>query len=378
MITNRAELKVDGQIYGGWTSLRIERGMEQISGTFSLGITERWAGQAEKRPIRAGQACQVLIDGDPVITGYVDDVNPSYDKDQHGITVSGRDKTADLVDCSAIHKGGQWKGVKLNKIAADLCAPFGIKVIVETGVDVGAAIPSLKIQEGEPVFQVLERAARMRALLLVSDGLGNLVITRTTRKPLTTALIEGENILSAQGNFSWKERYSRYVAKGQLAPEGDEFNPQHHTSPAGSADDKIISRYRPLIVIAEDQGSGVTMTQRAEWERNVRIGRGNKATITVQGWRHEAGLWLPNRLVPVRSPYLDVDAELLISAVAYSLDDSGTRCELQVCRPEAFELIAGVKGTRLQNAIRGANGAAQNIKKGSQSEKTSKKKDWSF
>lgn len=375
MISNRAELKVGGQIYGGWTSLRIERGMEQIAGTFSLGITERWAGQAEKRPIRCGQSCQVLIDGNPVITGYVDEVNPSFDKEQHGITVIGRDKTGDLVDSSAIHKSGQWSKATLHKIAIDLCAPFGIKVIVENGVDVGAAIPSLKIQEGEPVFQVLERAARMRALLLVSDGLGNLVITRTTRKPLSTALIEGVNILSAQGNFSWKERFSRYVAKGQSAPEGDDFNPQHHTSPTGNADDKIISRYRPLIVIAEDQGNGATMKQRAEWERNVRVGRGNRATITVQGWRHEAGLWLPNRLVAVRSPYLDVDAEMLISAVAYSLDDSGTRCELQVCRPEAFELIAGVKGTRLENTICGLNGAAQNTKKDS---KSSKKKDWSI
>ncbi|MFA6971626.1 MAG: hypothetical protein WC208_09535 [Gallionella sp.] len=371
---NRAELKVSGVIYGGWTSLRIERGMEQIAGTFSLGITERWAGQSDKRPIKAGQPCQVLIDGIPVITGYVDDANPSYDANQHGITVSGRDKTCDLVDCAAIHKGGYWKGAKLDKIAADLCAPFGIKVIVDT--DVGNAIPSFKLNEGESVFEALERAARLRALLLVSDGLGNLVITRTARIRIPTALIEGGNILSASGTFSWKERYSHYIVKGQAAPDGDEFNQTTHTSPNGNADDPVINRYRPQIVIAEDQGNGVTLKQRAEWERSVRVGRGNRATIKVQGWKHDAGIWLPNRLVPVRSPYLDVDADLLISSVAYTLDESGTCSELQVCRAEAFEMISGVKGTRLKNAIRGANGAEQNVKKGSQGGK--KKQDWSI
>lgn len=370
-MTPRAELKVGGAIYGGWKSIRIERGMEQIAGTFTLSTTERWAGQAERRPIKPGQACQVLIDGTPVITGYVDDVQPSYDKEQHGVTINGRDKTGDLVDCSAIYKSGMWAaGSKLNKIAEDLCKPFGIKVIDRVR---GGAIPQDISSAHATVFECLERAARMKAVLLMSDGLGNLVITRASTQRIATQLDEGENILSASGNFSWKDRHSKYIILAQAADRDDSFSPPSNTSPSGSAEDAVIkaSRYRPLIVQAEDQGNGVTLKQRAEWERNVRLGRGNRATITVHGWQHSAGLWEPNTLVPVRSPYLDVDADLLIASVAYTLDEGGTRCELAVCMPQAFDLISGIKGTSLDRKITGSNGAAQNIKKGK------KTKDWS-
>lgn len=344
---SRAELKVSGALYGGWKTIRIERGMEQISGTFSLGLTDRWAGQTERRPIKAGQACQVLIDGITVITGYVDDVEPSYDAQQHGITVGGRDKTGDLVDCSAIHKSGEWAaGTKLLTVAQDVCAPFGISVIDRVGV---GEIPQKLDIDHRTAFEVLETAARMKAVLLVADGLGNLVITRASNKRISTALVEGKNILSASGAFSWKDRHSKYTVKAQAAPEEDEHVPQNHTYPSGAATDAVIDRYRPLIVLAEDQGNGVTLKQRAEWERNVRIGRGNRATVTVQGWKHAGGLWEPNTLVHVRSPYLDVDADLLISTVTYLLDEQGTRCELQLCMPEAFNLVARQKSDKAKD-----------------------------
>lgn len=366
------ELKVGGMIYGGWLMLRIERGIEQMAGNFELSITEKWPGQAERRPIRNGKPCQVLIDGTPVITGYVDDRDPSYDKASHTLSIKGRDKTEDLVDCSAIYKGGQWaKGTKLSKIANDLCTPFGIKVISQT--DFGAIPQGVSIQDGETVFECLERAARMKAVLLMSDGLGNLLITRASNKRTETALIEGENILKASGSFSWKDRHSKYIVHAQAADHANNWEAETHTSPSGSATDEVIDRYRPLIVLAEDQGNGITLKQRAEWERNVRIGRGKRATITVAGWKHSAGLWEPNTLVPVTSPSLDVDADLLIAHVSYILDDeNGEVCELEVCMPQAFDLLSGIKSTALNNKITGSNGVASNVRKAGKN-----KQDWS-
>lgn len=133
---SKVELRVNGAFYGGWKTIRIERGIEQIAGTFELSVTDRWAEQSAVRQINPGQPCEVRIDEAVVITGYVDTVAPQYDKQQHTITVSGRDKTGDLVDCSAIHKSGQWSGRKLDQIAADLCQPFGITVFRNTDVGV--------------------------------------------------------------------------------------------------------------------------------------------------------------------------------------------------------------------------------------------------
>ncbi len=355
---NGLELKVGGSFYGGWKSVRVQRGIEQIAGAFSLGVTEKWVGTPTPRPIHPGEPCQVLMDGEPVITGYVDEVGPDYNGTSHGISVEGRDKTADLVDCSAIYKSGQWKGRSLAQIARDLCEPFGIRVIEEAPVP--ETFASFNIQEGETVFECLERAARMRGVLLVSDGLGNLVITRSGREKAAATLEEGVNILRARGTFSQRERFSRYIVKGHGREIDDTFG-EGVTGASGEARDDAITRYRPLIVLAED-GGHASFSRRAEWERNVRMGRGSRATVTVQGWRRSDGvLWTPNTRVNFTSPLIHADFEALIVSCTYTLDEGGTLTELELCRPEAFELLEGVKSSRLGNAIKGKNGAAQNV-----------------
>ena len=79
---------------------------------------------------------------------------------------------------------------------------------------------------------------------------------------------------------------------------------------------------------------------RAQWEANVRAARGIQIEVTVQGWAHAEGLWLPNRRVLVRIPWLGLDGEvLLLSGVRWMLDDNGTRARLTLTRQEAFSLL---------------------------------------
>ena len=355
------ELKVNGAIFGGWQKAEIRSSIEQISGTFSVTITDRWPGVDLPAPALQGYPVEILLDGQVVISGYIDDLEPEYDENSHTIHIEGRDKTEDLVDCSAIHASGQWNGRTLTQIATDVCAPFGIKVIAQ--VDVGAPFPTLNIQEGERAFETLDRAARMRAVLLTSDGLGNLIITRAGQTRAGVDLVEGVNIKHAKGKFSWKERFSHYIVKGQYR-NSDGGDPALASGPSGTADDTYIDRYRPIVILAEDQGHVATLGQRAAWEKHVRIGRSGRATITVQGWKNDVGLWTKNTIVRLRSPKLYADLDLLIVSVTYHLGESGTTAELEVCRPEAFDLLAGVQATRLnrQISIKSRQGAAMRVR----------------
>lgn len=362
-----AELKIEGIYYGGWKSLRVSRSIEQLAGTFELEITERWPGQPESTPIKPGQKCQLLLDGAPVITGYVDTVSPDYDSGQHTVRVSGRDKTGDLVDCSAIYKSGQWQNVKIDQLARDLLKGYDIKTLVEA--DVGSAFSSFNIQEGESIFECLERAARMKALLLTSNPEGDLVITRAGKQRIEHGLQEGKEIKAARADFSWKDRFSSYVIKGQGRLGGD--GESEHASPAGKVSDEIITRHRPLIVLAESHSQNSTLRDRAEWERNVRRGRSARGSITVQGWRHPGGdLWMPNLLVSVTSPWLWLDnAEMLIVGCTWTLDDrGGTLTELAIAKPEAFQLLEGVTQSRLFGKLKSKE----------QREKREKYDDWSM
>lgn len=156
-------LEINGVKYGGWTKISIRRGIGQVAGTFELSITERWPGQPIPAKIELGASCVVTVDGAPVITGYVDDVAPSYNAASHTVSVTGRDKTCDLVDCCP--PSTQLKGATLAAVARSLAAPFGIEVVDETGVGV---VPGFKTNPGDTVFETLEQLARAKGVLLLS------------------------------------------------------------------------------------------------------------------------------------------------------------------------------------------------------------------
>ena len=71
-------LRVNGHKYAGWKSARITRGIEAVSGSFELSVTDRWSSKREPWPIREEDECVLLLDGKPVITGYVDSRRPSF------------------------------------------------------------------------------------------------------------------------------------------------------------------------------------------------------------------------------------------------------------------------------------------------------------
>lgn len=353
------ELVTGGRSFEGWKAMRIARSMDAMCGGFELEVSEIWPGSSVSRHIQPGEACAVQLGGERVITGYVDEVEVDEDAQRHTVRVSGRDKTADLVDCSAIHKGGQWRGRTIAQIAADLCAPFGIQVTV--AADVGKALPSFALQEGETVFCALERLARIRALLLVADGQGNLVMTRAGTRRVTTALVRGQNVLAARGLLSMRDRFSTYIAKGQAAGT-DFFNGTAASQVTATASDALVPRYRPMVLLGESQDVAASLKQRVQWEANVRAARSTDIEVTVQGWEHAEGLWQPNTLARLIHPALRIDADLLITSVTFELSESGSLTQLAMTRADAYTVLP-IKAVSAAQAAQAANGAFWSLPK---------------
>lgn len=331
-------LIVNGHEYAGWKEVRVRRSLESMTPTFDMLVSDRWAGQSSSWAIRAGDACQVFLDGHLVATGNVDESLPFFDSSSHGIQIVGRGKTADLIDCSAISGSGEWHNRKLGQIAADICKPFGIVVVVAT--DQGAAFKKFALQEGETAFEALERLARQRGVFYQENAQGQLVISSAGTERIKTALVQGENIKAGSGTFSLRDRYSQYVCKGS-APGSAWATPEQNASPSGKADDGNVKRYRPLIILSETPGDSAKLKDRAIWEAAVRMGRSARPALTfAPGWQHQAGLWLPNILVACKVPYFQLDRDMLIASCTWSKDSNGSRTEIELVRPEAFELLA--------------------------------------
>lgn len=333
---NDVFLIINGTKYGGWKDVEITRSMETLSGRFRLGLTERWPGQTTARPIKLSDTCTVKIGNDTVITGYVDDIEQSYDATMHTLTITGRDKSGDLVDCSAKHTPGQWKNQPLEAIIQDLTQPFGINV--ETEVPTGERFKTFAIEQGETVHEVIERLCKLRGLLCIPDGSGNIVITRTDKAKTTVALISGENILKGSIRLSAKDQFSDISVKGQT--EGsDTVNPKVNTTPSAQSRDASVKRHRPLVLLAEGQADGATCQKRSDWETATRKAKGFEAQYTVTGWRqgHTGPLWGINQRVRVRDKIFKVDESLIISGITFRLDDQGGGLtELNLAKPDAF------------------------------------------
>ena len=271
---NTVRLTVSGQDYGGWKEVSISAGIERQARDFTLSVTDRWPGATDiPRRIRPGDLCEVFIGADKVLTGFVDGTPVSYDARQVTVGVKGRSKTADLVDCSAINSPGQWRGQKLERIAADMASPYGIQVVTETAT--GAAIADHQIQQGETVFESIDRMLRIRHLLATDDEHGRLVFIEPGKTRAVTALVMGGpdgNIKSASTDLDNKDRFSEYVCKGQRAGDDDSWGEQVSEETATIAD-TAIKRRRVLVMKQSGQADEGTCRDRVEYERAHRAAK---------------------------------------------------------------------------------------------------------
>lgn len=326
------QLLVNGQQFTGWEDVSIQQSIETAAGAFSMNVSDKvpW-------PISPGDECVVSEGGDIIITGYVDKVGIGLNASTHSFSVQGRDKTADIIDCSAMNKPGEWRNVKLSKIAKEIAKEFGIEVISTVADE---TVDLFKLQPGEKGFEAIERACRLQGFLLTTDGLGNLVITSPSTERALVNLVQGENILEGNADFDLSQRYSRYIAIGQHSGT-DAYNGTAATEVKAEAKDPKVSRNRPLVVVAENMVTNAQAKKRAEWEATVRAARASKSTVTVQGWRQSGDtgdLWKKNTLVACDIPLLGISGDMLISAVTFSKNlSSGTTTVLELSRPDAFK-----------------------------------------
>lgn len=327
-------LQIGGALYEGWQDVSIETGLDSLAASFNLALTERFPDQPELWVIEPGSSCQVLIGDDLVITGYVDEGSNDIDADSHPVRATGRSKTGDIVDCSAVHTPATWTQRRLEQIVADIAAPFGVSVAAIA--DTGEPFAKFALQQGESAFEAIERMCRMRAVLPTTTAAGVLELRRPGQVRAGYQLRLGENLLSVRHSRGQRDRFSHYILKGQASGDGVEGAAAR---PKAEARDAGVTRYRPLVIVNSEQTTRASLEDRAKWEATVRAARSRQVQATVQGWRAPDGsLYRPDVLVKVVARQVGLDHELLVTNVRFSAGDQGKRAVLTLAPKEAFSL----------------------------------------
>ena len=323
----------------------ITKSIATFSGQFSVTVT---ATKDEILPIKAGQLCRALVNGEPIITGYIDSASVSYSATSHHITLSGRDKTADLVDCTLQAEQSDFTGPislkKLCEIAIEKSGVQGVSVIDQANVDNFDAVSLESAKVGESIYSFIERYARKRQVLLSSDGNGNLLIAKPGLIAAKTSLVNGINIKSANITVDLSGRYRTYIVKsaGNLAawPIDSAINIEQQSNNEGVSEDNDIRAGRRLTIITENAGNQGDAQLRADWENDVRQSDSIKASVVIQDAGDNGEVLLPNRVVQYQEPFLGQNYTMLIKSARYGFNlQQGSTTTLQLVQQGAYRLV---------------------------------------
>lgn len=346
ILSEDLRLQIGKEFITGFTGGQIVLSFEDAAHSFNLSMWGIATSEKSIFPYKEGADAKIYIGKDLIIDGVAESVSPNYDSSAegtpgYGISISGRTLTGQIVDCNPSRPGFVYDNKTLLQICQDVCKPYGIDVVIDPSIASDPIIqkkfPKFSLQINEKAFEALQRAARLRGALLNTSTGRTLQITRASNKT-RPVLIQGGKlpVLNASRQGSYTERFGQYLLKGQTSGT-DQWYGDKAAKGEAIVTDSEIQRFRPFVILGESQEGKDALRRRAEWERNVRAGRSSRLTYTMAGWRDATGaLWMPNTLVPVKDPLLDVDSTLLITRVTLIIGTKLLHAGLELCNKDAF------------------------------------------
>ena len=329
-----------GEEFSDWKEIVVNRSMTTASGSFKM-----QAAHSRPWPLRPGSGVAISVAGELVLSGAVDGLKSLSRGDDRSLSFVGRDATADLVDCSQRNEPGEWLGLTARKLIEQICKPFGIPVHAQgalgnTDADV---LPLFRVQPGERAWAAIERILRLKGLIAYADGAGGLLISQVGMNYADAELLEGEFGNVVESDIAWNHvgRYSEYIVRGQ-APGSDAGWGDAVIGPTATSYDEAVSRYRPLVVLAEGPINEADAKLRSQWEAAYRAAKAATLTVKVQGWRQVEGpaegrVWAVNELVHCTIPSQGLNTQMLVDTLTFTRNGAdGSQTSLGLVRPDAY------------------------------------------
>lgn len=346
-------LEVDGVQYTNFTAASCEIRLDSLSNTFAF---EAVAPDGQALPFKGGEACKVIVDGENVLTGFIEVVSVSYDGGDHTINISGRDKTADLLDSTIDNIDDiRGEGLTLKALIEKVIDQLGldIQVIDEVSPEPYNGAEDIAAPEpGDNAFSFIETYARKRQVLLTSNSDGNIVITSNSGQTAEGAVqhiigADDNNIISSSFSFDTTGRYNAYKMASGLNPvalnlAGD-TDLTSLVNQSGGVFDTEIRAGRQLILISEAPFSDGNCEKRANWEADIRKARGLIYSATVPDFRvdgDEGDLWQINRIYQIVDDFVGKIEPMLCNSITFTFNaESGRNTELGFVGQNAYTLF---------------------------------------
>lgn len=354
-------LRANGQEYRGWKSVEVSASMGDAARGFSIKLAEPSAGEVGGTYwIAPGDEVQIFTGEAMLLDGFVNDYSPSFSATSHDVTISGRSKSQDAVDCSAMAENGNFEDLTPDQIGQRLLANFDFNISSEVDL---APVRRFQVNVGESIFHALDRLVRAQGAMLMGMADGSISITRASSERKTGILAQGSwPLLGASAKIADTNTFSEYNVRSQI-PAGAGRYGADASEPRAKFTDGRATRHRPKVMVMEYMDGGAASGPRAEWQARRIAGQDITVSAEVQGHFYEGELWEPNRLIFLKSPFLKCAHDMIIESCRWVMDGNGTRTRLELKPPSALggESGAGADSGGGSSASSGADADAEDV-----------------
>jgi prophage tail gpP-like protein len=323
-------ISVGGMAYSAFERINVHASFGEAARTFELEVAAELGSSATNGIFNVGADVTISVNGDLLLTGFVDTKEPEFDAFSAIISVSGRSNSGDLIDGSAEHETGQFENKDPKEIGDEISSNYRPKFQTDQQLE---KVEQYQLTQGETCFRCVEKLARAQGMTLAGTADGNINITKAGSKRQGGSIIEGVNLLRGKAHHNGANRHSKYKVRGQR-PFG---HGQDNLEIEAEESDGAVKRHRALILIQDEDTTKARAKKRAKNRKDRAAGDGLKATIVVQGCHDDGGqLWEPGNLVWTQSPFLDIAQDMLIESCDWRQDKGGTVTTLQLTDPRSY------------------------------------------
>lgn len=333
----RVLLTQDALMLKGWKSVRIARSVEVATSEFQMTCSAD--ANTLKLLGKEGAPVTVSIGDSLVLTGFIETIETYLTPRMHEISISGRGKLGDLVDCSCrIDRVNA--NTNLTKLCTAIASSYSISVVVpdsatQTALAAQLPLPRQIVSITETAWEVIERYARYCGVLVYESEKGELVISQAGEKTGASGVALGQNVEAIVCTKSTLGTFSTYnaVLSAYSAGTDDENIPNIpvvtvvNTGVAANA-----ARIRPTFFVSEQSATDRDfITKRVNWMASRAYGRARRVRVLVDNWRDGSGaVWRTNVSYPVSASVVGVpdNTMLLLAEVKFILNENGTHAEL--------------------------------------------------
>jgi prophage tail gpP-like protein len=318
-----------GEILSGWQGLQVVRSIDSCADaySFSLPFDPTPENRERFRPFKATQL-RVNIDGEEILTGYIEVVSPSSGPEARTLDIQGRSATGVLLEWSA-GPPFELQGLTFNQIARQIAHPYKLEAEPDTSV-----LSDVAIEVGDTVYEFISSLASANGLWAQPQPKGWILFSRLdSTRPSVADLVEGESpVKSLAGSFDVTHRFQRYLVISQN--EGDSEAQFEVTDPETLGGNV---RGRKIIQLSQQSAN---LQEAANFARSKALIDSFRLSAVVTGWRNDTDLWNPGDIIRLKAPgaFIENPARLIIKRATMTLDDQGGPITtLDFGLPEAYD-----------------------------------------